>query len=198
MNNLIAGGAAALLTIFDLDQTFYVPQRFRSGWWRLRFWMVIFVGANALLAVATYRVLKVNDPFKDWHQGLAAAASGVAYLAVIRAKVTTFTLGATEVPFGFELFYEGGKNYCYKRINKITIDARVAETAALGKSRSLHDLAVEARHRIRENRLLSVDEKAEHTEWIATVVEDTVASEDERKLYLATYILSGDQSRLPK
>jgi len=124
---------AGLLTLFDLDDIFYVPKSvsgfsWMDTWSRLNlfFWWWGFVAVNAILAGALYLILR-KDQIKDFHPLLAAAGTGFGYLALVRVKFTTIQ----DVPIGFELFYERAKNFAYKRINRITTHARQVELTTM-------------------------------------------------------------------
>lgn len=193
LNIALAAIVAALLTVFDLDETFYIPKDLRQRA-RLRLWMVAFVLANALLAAITYELIRGIDPFRSWNQSLAALVAGAGYLAIIRLKFTTFKWQGQDVPFGLELLYEGSKRFAYKRINGIAREARGEETRALANSENLAELVRRARLSISQDRLLSEDEKEQNKLWIVKVLEDDESDEMDKRLYIANYILSGDRS----
>jgi hypothetical protein len=190
MEYLVAGLAAGLLTLFDLDRTFYVPaavsekRRLYAWWWG-------FIVANGLLAAASMNLVSDLDTFKHMAPGWRALAVATAYMAVIRAKLTTFKVEGKEVPFGLELLYEGAKDFVYKRINSVAVHARYEETMALAKKESLVDLATQAKLRIEQDALVGQPDRARMKAWVLKVIEDTSASELDKKLALANYILSG-------
>jgi hypothetical protein len=98
----IAFIVSALLTLFDLDRTFYVPSNTQRkatlyGWW----WG--FILANGLLAAGLYGIFGNADSLKSTDPRLRAALIGAAYLALIRLKLTTFSVQGQEVPLGWRL-----------------------------------------------------------------------------------------------
>ena len=193
MEFVIAGATAALLTLFDLDRTFYIPTSTPSrvalwSWW----WG--FVVANGALAAGLYGLLGGAEGLKQLSPELGAFAIGIGYLALIRLKFTTFNFHDNEVPFGIEAFYEAARSYAYKRINRIARDARYAETMALASSTSLADLASRARLSIEQDMLIDFEEKRHRKAWLVRVEKDTSLSELDKKLTIADFILSGLRS----
>ena len=144
MEPTVAGITAALLTLFDLDRTFYVPSRVQRKV-VLYLWWWGFILANALLAALLYRITSDVDVLKGIHPSLRAIIVGISYLAFIRIKFTTFNFQGKEIPFGLEVLYEAGKGYVFKRINNIAQAARFAETIDLATNRPLDDLVTQAK-----------------------------------------------------
>src|SRR6266446_1864216 len=127
---------ASLLTLFDLDRTFYIPSKVAKklqlwGWW----WF--FVLANGALACLVYLWAKDVDLLKAMNPWLRAVAVSLAYLSILRAKVTTFEVQGKPIPAGIELFYEGAKGFVFKRINQIAKLARRDETTVLANRDTL-------------------------------------------------------------
>ena len=108
MEPTIAGFTASLLTLFDLDRTFYVPAKVQSKI-ALRAWWWGFILTNGLAAAALYAIFKDIEALRTLNPTLKAIVVGVTYLALIRAKFTTFNIQGKEVPFGLELFTKGRK-----------------------------------------------------------------------------------------
>ena len=129
---IMTGIFAGVLTLFDLDKTFYVPSNARRKL-TLMCWWWSFILINAVIAciayVALYRAETLIN-INEWLQPIIVA--GI-YLTLIRTKITTFDFQGKDVPFGFELFYEGTKAYVYKRINSIARAARFEETSTLAR-----------------------------------------------------------------
>jgi hypothetical protein len=189
----IAFSICALLTLFDLDRTFYVPantQRklYLYGWW----WGFIVI--NAGLAAALYHVFKDEDALRALHPRLRAAMIGVSYLAIIRVKFTTFTIQGNEIPFGLEALYEGAKTFVYKRINRIAKAARYSETVDLAKASTIDDITGRARLTIMQDAILTDEEKRQALAWVLSVLQDQGTSDFDKRTSLADYILSGQRA----
>ena len=192
MELAIAGMTAALLTLFDLDCTFYVPSRVQRKV-VLYLWWWGFIVANALLAALLYRFISDVDVLRGIHPSLRAIVVGISYLAFIRIKFTTFNFQGKEIPFGIEVLYEAGKGYVFKRINNIAKAARFAETIELANSRPLEDLVTQAKLYIEQDQLLASDEKRSRKAWLLRLTTDTTASEADKRAAIADYILSGQR-----
>lgn len=192
MEWVATAGLSGFLTLIDMDRTFYVPAssnqklQLYSWWW-------LFVAANAGLAVALYLLVKDVEPFKGMDPAVRALTVGAAYLAVVRAKFTTFKYAGKDVPFGFEAVYEGAKDLAYRRINRIAKVARRDETIALASKTSLADLWSQAKISINTDSLLSAEEKRALKQWVLTVVNDASASDFDKRADLANFILSGQR-----
>jgi hypothetical protein len=190
---LISGSTAAVLTLFDLDRTFYVPARTQRKI-VLYLWWCGFIFLNAVIAASLLVALKDAAPFKSMQPWTRAFVVGLVYLAVIRAKVTTFSYQGRNVPFGPEALYEAAKSFVYKRINKIAMAARYDETIALSNQYPLSDLATRARLAIRQNAIMSEEEKQRAAAWLLSVLQDPNSMEFDKKSLIADFILSGRQS----
>jgi len=189
----IAGLTASLLTLFDLDRTFYVPARVQSKL-ALRAWWWGFILANGLAAAALYAIFKDIEALRGMNPVLKAIVIGISYLTLIRAKFTTFNIQGREVPFGLESLYEGAKNFVYKRINSIAKAARFSETTQLATSENLMALATRARLSIEQDALLAAEDKRKSKAWVLSVLQDANTSEEDRRAALADFILSGQRS----
>jgi hypothetical protein len=189
----VAGITAALLTLFDLDRTFYVPSKVprKVALWA---WWWGFIVANGLLAAALYGVIGNTDALRNWNPWLKAVTVGLSYLALVRLKLTTFTFQGKEVPGGFELFYEAAKEFVYKRINKIAKAARFDETTELSNKLSLPELAARAKLSIEQDALLPPEEKRSRKAWVLKVLTDNSSSDSDKRSVLADYILSGQRA----
>ena len=193
MEPTIAGFTASLLTLFDLDRTFYVPAKLESKI-ALRAWWWGFVLANGLAAAALYVIFKDVEVLKPLNPILKAIVIGVSYLALIRTKITTFNVQGREVPFGLEALYEGAKSFVYKRINRIAKAARFRETMQLASTETLSSLGARAKLSIEQDALLSSDDKRTAKTWLLNVVKDANSTEDDKRAALADFILSGQRS----
>ena len=192
MDLTIAGLTAVLLTLFDLDRTFYVPAKVPSrlalwAWW----WGFILI--NGLAAAAIYVIFKDLQPLQGINPIFKAVILGVGYLAVIRAKFTTVNIKGTDVPLGPEALYEGAKGMVYRRINRITKAARFSETNELAKAETLDTLVSRAKLSVNQDALLSLDEKSRALIWILTLLEDKESTDEDKRLALADFLLSGQR-----
>jgi hypothetical protein len=189
----VAGFTASLLTLFDLDRTFYVPARVQSKL-ALRAWWWGFILANGLAAAGLYAIFKDIEALRGMNPTLKAIVIGVSYLALIRSKFTTFNIQGREIPFGLEALYEGAKSFVYKRINSIAKAARFSETTQLAASETLLALAARAKLSIDQDALLTADDKRKAKAWLLTVLQDTRITDEEKRATLADFILSGQRS----
>jgi hypothetical protein len=189
----IAGFTASLLTLFDLDRTFYVPAKVQSKI-ALRAWWWGFILTNGLAAAALYAIFKDIEALRTLNPTLKAIVVGVTYLALIRAKFTTFNIQGKEVPFGLEALYEGAKGFVYKRINSIAKAARFSETTQLAAAETLVALGARAKLSIDQDALLASDDKRKAKAWLLSVLKDDQTSEEDKRAALADFILSGQRS----
>jgi hypothetical protein len=194
MEMTIAGLTAGVLTLFDLDRTFYVPAS-ASGRARLAFWWWGFILANGLLAVGLYVSLATVEPFKGMEPIVRGLVIGIGYLALIRVKFTTFNFGGQDVPFGLEALYDAARGFVYKRINQIAKVARTTETLAYAAAHTLPALISEAKLSVDNDQVMNSDAKREAKAWIVKLVQDTATPDDEKRVALATFILSGYQAQ---
>lgn len=190
----IAGVVASVLTLFDLDLTFYVPSSGGQRFW-LWVWWWGFVIANGVLAGLLELALVGVSPFSSMPWPVAPLAIGLAYLALLRLKLSTFTYNNRQVPFGIDAVYEQAKQFVYKRINRIARDARRLETLAYARSNSLADLATEVRLTIDQDALITAEEKRAAKKWLLDVLNDA-SPELDRKAALSNFIKSGDRPPL--
>lgn len=193
MEPTIAAFTASLLTLFDLDRTFYVPARMQSKV-ALRAWWWGFILANGLAAAALYVIFKDIEALRGLNPVLKAIVVGIGYLALIRAKFTTFNVQGREVPFGLEALYEGAKGFVYKRINSIAKVARFNETTQLAASETLAALAARAKLSIEQDALLTSDDKRRAKAWLLSTLQDPNTSDEDKRAALADFILSGQRS----
>lgn len=189
----IAFLVSALLTLFDLDRTFYIPSAAKqkvtlySWWW-------CFILANGACAAVLYHIFGNSESLSSINSWLRAALIGATYLALIRLKFTTFTFQGQEVPFGLEALYEGAKNFVYKRINRIAKAARYEETMAIANTNSLAQLASRAKISITQDAIMTAEEKRGALAWLLSVLQDQ-SSEDEKRAAVADFILSGSRNQ---
>jgi hypothetical protein len=185
---LIAAGVAGLATYLEIDQTFTFPEKAprRAEIWTL---IVAFVLINALLAVGLYALLTKAAIFasaEDWVRGLLV---GAGYLSLVRLKFATLN----GQPFGFEYFFDLARDYAYKRIRRRVGEARLAAATNYADARSLADLIEEASNHTLFNEH-DPDEQGETKDWILRVAEDDLATEAQKKLMLADFILCGSRT----
>lgn len=193
MEPTIAGITAALLTLFDLDRIFYVPSKAQRKFVLYAWWWG-FIIANGVLAVAFYKIIGDIEALKSLNPWLRPVTIGAGYLAIIRLKFTTFNFQGKEVPFGLEAIYEAGKSYVFKRINNIAKHARFSETIELASGKSLTELATQAKLNIEQDQLLTADEKRSRRDWLLRLVKDAETSDEDKRAFIADYILSGQRS----
>lgn len=184
---------AGLLTLFDLDDIFYVPKAAFGLKWidacsraKLFCWWWGFITGNAVLAGVLFLVLK-KELWKDANDWLAAAGAGFGYLALVRMKFATIQ----DVPIGFELFYERAKKYVFKRINRITTRARQAELTSMADKKNLEQLVGDVQLALQTDALLSDADRREVKTWLLGVLKDALLDEREKKIYIGNYLLSG-------
>jgi hypothetical protein len=193
MESIVSGVTAALLTLFDLDRTFYIPGKVQQkaalyAWW----WG--FIVTNGILAAVLYDIVSDAQTLASLEPTLKAVVVGISYLALIRLKFTTFHYQGKEVPFGLEAFYEAGKGYAFKRINRIAKEARFLETTQLAQGKELPDLLAQAKLSVEQDQLLTPEEKRSRKEWLLKVAQDSSTPDAEKKAAVADYILSGQRS----
>jgi hypothetical protein len=190
MEQLVTGITAALLTLFDLDRTFYVPARVNKKL-ALYTWWFGFILINAALAVLFYEIVGDTEALNALDPYLKAVIFGIGYLALVRLKFATFNFQGSQVPFGLEAFYDAAKAFVFRRINSIAIQARRDETSELAASMTFKGLAEETKFAIDADMLLSAEERASRRKWLLKILQDAAAGEDEKKITLANYIKSG-------
>ena len=188
---LIAGGLAGLITLLELDRTFYVPKK-TSEWLKLQAWWWGFIVCNAVLAAGLFLIVGDLEAFAKQIESrpLRAVLIGLGYLALIRLKIATVNIQDSQQSVGLEALYEGLKGFFYKRINGIVRKARHEETTELAKSSSLTDLLQRARNDLKLNDLLPSDKKKALLDWIHRIEKDPISTEDDKKFSLANFILS--------
>ena len=189
MEQFITGATAALLTLFDLDRTFYVPTRVQRKY-ALYAWWFGFVFVNAALAVLFYEIVGDIDALKGLDPYLKAVILGVGYLGLARIKFATFNFRGNQVPFGLEACYDAGKSFVFRRINSIAIQARRDETNELAATSTFKQLAEETKFAIDADMLLSAEERASRRKWMLKILHDDAPC-DEKKITFANYLKSG-------
>lgn len=194
--SLAAGTTALILTVLDLDKTFYVPQDAKRRlilqcyWWG-------FTVANGLLAIILYLNVRNIAAFRGWNQLLLAIVTGVTYLALLRMKFTTFSFEGKDVPLGIEALYDACRGYIFKRINRIAREARREEALKLSASKSLRDLAHHAYNTIENDALTSEDDKADARKWLQDIMAENIDVE-QKKIVLAIFVLSERRAKTVK
>jgi len=190
VEQLVTGATAALLTLFDLDRTFYVPSKVQRKI-ALYSWWTSFILVNGALAILLYQIFGDAQSLSGWNPYLRALLFGVGYLALVRLKFATFTYQGSSVPFGLEAFYDAAKAFVFRRINTIAIQARRDETTELASSKTLKDLASDAKFAIGADALLSAEEKVSRQKWLLKTLQDAGTTEEDKKITLANFINSG-------
>lgn len=190
MEQLVTAATAALLTLFDLDRTFYVPSRVQRRM-ALYCWWCGFILINALLAVLFYQVCGTIEAFNGINVYVKPIVVGAGYLALVRLKFATFSYQGSEVPFGLEAFYDAGKTFVFRRINRIAVQARRDEADELANSRTLKELASEAKFAIAADMLIDAEQRASRQKWLLKILQETATNDDEKKITLANYMKSG-------
>ncbi len=185
----IAGAIAAALAFLELNKTFYIPKGANSRL-RLALLEVGFLTANSAVAVGLYFALRQTEPFKDWDRSFSAAVIGTSYLAILTARLTTIKFENREFPVGVEPFYLSAKDYVYRQINTVARDARQGEVRRLADSKTLAELVADAKSRIRVDSLMTKERRQEALAWILRVVEDTTASDQDKREDIANFMLS--------
>lgn len=193
MSLLVVAVIASLLTVLDLDRTFYVP-RSANRKYMLNAWWWGFVALNAVLAVVLHQALmSLGVSFgNDYPSWLQAVAVGVGYPALVRLKLFSIDVQGESVPFGFEYLYNRSKAYFFRRINDLVTEARHDETMRLADDETLDGLVRRVRGYIKEDQLLSQDEKRERLQWMTRLLDDQSQEQQQKKEALASYILSRD------
>ena len=187
----IAAAVAFLLTIFDLDRIFYIPEKTERKV-QLGCWQFAFVFANGAFAMGVSAWVQQAQVLNDWNWALRGLTIGGAYLAIVRAKLTTFEIGGKTVPFGVELFYEAAKDFAYKRINRIAKHARLSEATELANKKTLKELGQQAKLGINQYALLKDEDKRAAKEWLVQVINDGKSGDDfDQRAAIADFILSG-------
>lgn len=187
MDWVISGCVASLLTVFDIGRVFYVP---KIGPYKRKFysWAGIFILANAALAIILYFSFRDISTLHSLNSSLRALIIGASYLVLVRSKLATIKVQSDEIPLGFEYVYNGAKDFVYKGMNRVSIQALTAEAAAMVGNRSLKELALETKAYITNNNLLSENDKNLRKSWLLKVLQDNT-SDEEKSVTLATYIL---------
>jgi hypothetical protein len=191
MGEFIAGLTAGLLTLFDIDRTFYVPEK-SDRRLLLYTWQLLFILFNGVLAAGIYNAFRDVETLAQLPPVLRGIVIGAGWLALFRSKFTTLEVQGRDVPLGLEAFYEAAKGFIYKRINQITITARRVETLKKAES-SLADLGQEALLRIEQDALRNDAEKRSDKAWLLEILHDQEMSEQDKRLALAHFILSGQR-----
>ncbi|MFO7538847.1 MAG: hypothetical protein R6X32_12450 [Chloroflexota bacterium] len=191
MGEVIAGLTAGLLTLFDIDRTFYVPEK-SDRRLLLYTWQGIFILFNAVLAAGIYNAFNEMETLVQLPPVLRGIVIGAGWLALFRSKFTTLEVQGRDVPLGLEAFYEAAKGFVYKRINQITITARRVETLMKAES-GLAELGQEALLRIEQDALRNDAEKRNDKAWLLEILHDQEMSDQDKRLALAHFILSGQR-----
>lgn len=79
------------------------------------------------------------------------------------------------------------------RLNRRVKDARRVAAEALAEEKTLAELTTTANFNVSSDSLASEMEKQEVKAWILRLLDDSGASEPQKRLLLADYILSGNR-----
>lgn len=188
-----AGVTAALLTLFDLDRTFYIPSASRARW-ELRAWWWGFVLANGALSILLFGAVGATTAFENIPPLFKGILVGGGYLALVRSKFATISIQGKDIPLGIEALYEGARGFVFRRINRIAQEERIRETTSLADEKSLEKLVAECRTVIEVNQIMTGEEKRLARAWILKVIEDAGSDDAEKRRTLANFRLSGQQS----
>jgi hypothetical protein len=184
---------AGLLTYFDLDTVFDVPPTLsRSPWIRLVVAWWGFVLANAALAGFLYLILQQTAYFKETNYWVNALAVGFGYPAFVRLKFTTLPINGKATPIGTDTFYEGLKNLVHRRINRIIREWRMEKTGSLART-DIAGLRQQSKTLVISDALMSDEERKSANEWIEQIATGQGIADDDRRLLLATFILTGQK-----
>ena len=192
---LLAALIAGVLTYLDLDTVFDEPPRLSWGpWFRLVVPWWGFVLVNAVLAVALYFVLKETAYFKTIDPWAIALWVGFGYPALVRLKFTTLSLNGKAIPIGVDTVYERLKDFINKRINRVIREWRMEQIGRLAKS-EMADLRQKAKTLVISDELMNDQQRKTINAWIEqTAVAEGIA-DDDRRLLIATFIVTGGQTR---
>lgn len=157
----------------------------------IRVSICLFIGINGLLSVLFYCLFVTNDAFSDWTPIWKASTLGLIYPALVRSKFATLTVDKREIPLGLDLYYERIRKAFYKRIDRLVRDEEYASVVALADTDSLDELLQRARFVIDSALAQSNAEKEERRNWCYRLENDQNASERQKRMYLASFILYG-------
>jgi hypothetical protein len=178
--------SVGLLTFFELDRAFYVPKAARKRVW---FYWSSFCAINGGLAAILLWVFWMR--VDDWGWWARVLAFGPGFMALMRTRVVSVRREEIEIPIGLELLHRELRDFFYRRINEVCRSERFKEADQLARSHSLKDLLIQARMQIRQDALLTDEEKADRLEWLLKIQRDRSIDEREKKLIIADFILSG-------
>lgn len=156
----------------------------------------LFIGINGLLSVLFYFLFVTNEALSDWSPIWKASALGVAYPALIRSKFATLTIDRKDIPLGLDLYYEKIRKSFYKKIDKLMQDEEYALVVELADNNSLAELLQKARFNISGSLSQSSAEKEACNHWCSKVEDDQSAPQQQKKIYLANFILYGRTQNL--
>lgn len=188
MGQVVAALVAGIVTYLEMDKVFFVPRK-SPGRWSIWGISAVFVLVNAGLATALFALVGRAGLLTDVEPWLLGLIVGASYLGLVRSKFATFNGQA----FGFEYLYELAKESAYVRLNRRVKDARRVAAEALAEEKTLAELTTTANFNVSSDSLASEIEKQEVKAWILRLLGDGGASEPEKRLLLADYILSGNR-----
>ncbi len=178
------------LTWLEIDQTLYVPSLVKKRVF-IRTCVWIFIGINGLLSIGLYFILVDNQALASFNNSFKSILLGLAYPALARIKFTTLKINDKEISVGLDLVYESIKNSFYKRIRRVVRDAEYEEVVEYAQKNTLEYLQNYARFSIDRNLSMSAAQKENDLNWCKRLEDDNDATEANKKMYLADFILSG-------
>ncbi|MGA2737915.1 MAG: hypothetical protein ABSG65_10745 [Bryobacteraceae bacterium] len=189
----ICGVFASALTFFELARTFYTPE---AGLARHKFfgWASAFVLGNGLLSLAVYLAFSGLDNLKNMKPLLRGILMGTGYLVLIRLKIATVKVRDEEVPLGLEFFYNSARDFFYGKLNRCSKEGLQEAAFKRAESSSLADLAKQAKFSIENDPLFKDEEKTSRKAWLLKVITDPGATDEDKKLVIAAYLLTEKRS----
>jgi hypothetical protein len=113
---------------------------------------------------------------------------------VVRLKFTTLSLNGKAIPIGVDTVYERLKDLINKRINRVIREWRMEQIGRLAQS-EMADLRQKAKTLVISDELMNDQQRKTINAWIEqTAVAEGIANDD-RRLLIATFIVTGGQTR---
>lgn len=187
---ILAVCVTCALTWLEIDQTLYVPPNTqRRGF--IRLCILTFIAVNGLLSAGLYFLFVDNPGLQGFSPPFRAIGLGLAYPAIVRVKFTTLKIENKEVSVGLDAIYENIKHSLYKRIRRIVREAEFQEVKEYASRYDLNYLLERARFEMDRDLSLNSAERENTKNWLIKLENDTNSGMEEKKIYLADFILSG-------
>ena len=187
---ILAACVTCALTWLEIDQTLYVPPNTQRRTF-IRMCILTFIAVNGILSAGLYFLFVDNPGLQSFSPPFRALGLGLAYPALVRVKFTTLKIEGKEVSVGLDAIYENIKNSLYKRIQRTIREAEFQEVREYASQYDLEHLLNRARFDIDRNLSISPTERENARNWCLRLENDTDAGEEEKRIYLADFILSG-------